>query len=139
MTLISTTMQPARTFDADAAELESLTRQGLVVGVGRPPGPPARPDPVVAYVSTTLNPDAVIGVDDAELESLLRQGLVAHNFGPGAGVAPVAAGVGAARTPAVTVSSAVSAGVASGAGAAYGAIQPTGYGVGGYGTQPYGV
>lgn len=100
MTLISVTMQPSRTFDVDAAELESLTRQGLLVTGGpRPSRPGGPPDPVVAYVSTTLNPDAVIGVDDAELESLTRQKLIAHTW----------------------------------------AIQITGYGVGGYGTQPYGV
>ena len=136
-TRIATTIHPTQTIDVDAAELESLTRQGLVVGVAPPPRPAAAPDELVAYVVPTINPAVLLAVDAAELESLTRQGLVAEVKPlPVAGLSGRASGVGTALPPTVTVS--VFAGRATGTGTA---LSPGvgGYGVGGYGTQPYGV
>lgn len=87
MTSISTTLQPSLTLDVDAAELESLTRQGLVVGVPPVLAPTSPPDTVTAHLRATVNPRVLLGVGAAELESLTRQGLIYSEAG-GYGTGP---------------------------------------------------
>lgn len=136
MTLIHTTIRPSDTLDVDAAELESLTRQGLIVGVPAPTHVIIQ-DPVAAYVTTTLQPHRVLGVDDAELESLTRQHLISSNFGLTRPAQPVtAAGSGLARGPAASVAVRAEIATAVGVGNPPG-IDP--YGGAGYGTAGYGI